>query len=1251
MVLNSNVGSDDSAVFTGNVTGDVTGNTTGNTTGDITGDVKTTAADGTASVVLNSNVGSDDSAVFTGNVTGDVTGNTTGNTTGDITGDVKTTAADGTASVVLNSNVGSDDSAVFTGNVTGDVTGNTTGNTTGDITGDVKTTAADGTASVVLNSNVGSDDSAVFTGNVTGDVTGNTTGNTTGDITGDVKTTAADGTASVVLNSNVGSDDSAVFTGNVTGDVTGNTTGNTTGDITGDVKTTAADGTASVVLNSNVGSDDSAVFTGNVTGNVTGDVTGNTTGNTTGDITGDVLTTAANGDVTKVLNSNVGSDSAATFTGNVIGDITGNATGDITGDVLTTAANGDVTKVLNSNVGSDSAATFTGNVTGNVTGNITGNVVAAGSVDITGAAGLILENDETITNSTDGTVLITAPITKASAALEVVGASTLTGNVTAAGDLAVAGSTALTGGLSLSSATASNPVLEIKNTIGDNATSGILQFVKAKTTLSSDGDDAGVILFKADNTAVEQISFGEILVEVSESDDTDEAGKFSLLVASSDGSNTSLKDGLVLVGSPTANKVDVTIGAGASSVVTAPGNLAVAGTLSVGGAFTIPASVGSSGQMLKVPASGTVLEWETVTIDDLSDAKLGGANFTGGLSIGHAMTAATLGLANYNTAIGVTALDALTEGDLNVAVGYNALTANTTGTGNTAIGYEALKENTIGSYNVAFGNKAGNTIDNGSSNVVIGGDADVDDADASNRIVIGKSTIGLDNNTVTLGNGYITNWLPTDDGEVSLGKASLEFQDAYFDGTVTSDAFAGPLTGNVTGNVSGTAATVTGAAQAAITSLGSLTGLDINGAMTINDNLLLDGDNKELRFYEGANYVGFKAPALAGNQIWVLPIEDGSTGNILKTNGSGTLSWTTNISGASSLDEFPDVLNNTSAANLVVGHIPGNITSGTSNSAFSQNSLDDLTSGAYNNAFGSGALAKVTTGNANTAMGHKAMESLVGGAENTAFGQGAMITLTTGGNNTAVGVSAGIGNQTGSYNTFVGYEAGNGTGNNSSNTAVGYQAGKGITTGADNVFIGKSAGNTIDDGSSNVVIGDDADVSATNSSNQIVIGKGATGQGNNYAVIGNAQVTRVYAAQDGEAVLYADATIVSSDERLKENIKSITHGLDFIKKLNPVSYDKMQVSDFLNNKTPNELKFEIGLLAQQVKKASESINFKSNIVTIDEDGIYRMDYQKITMPLIKAVQEQQVMIDSLKKIIEDQNKRFEKIESLLLKKE
>ena len=50
---------------------------------------------------------------------------------------------------------------------------------------------------------------------------------------------------------------------------------------------------------------------------------------------------------------------------------------------------------------------------------------------------------------------------------------------------------------------------------------------------------------------------------------------------------------------------------------------------------------------------------------------------------------------------------------------------------------------------------------------------------------------------------------PTGDAGLDLGTASLEFKDAFFDGTVTSDAFAGPLTGNVTGDVTGTSSKVT----------------------------------------------------------------------------------------------------------------------------------------------------------------------------------------------------------------------------------------------------------------------------------------------------------------------------------------------------------------------------------------------------------------------------------------------------------
>ena len=75
-------------------------------------------------------------------------------------------------------------------------------------------------------------------------------------------------------------------------------------------------------------------------------------------------------------------------------------------------------------------------------------------------------------------------------------------------------------------------------------------------------------------------------------------------------------------------------------------------------------------------------------------------------------------------------------------------------------------------------------------------------------------------------------------------------------GTLTATAFSGPLTGNVTGNASGTAATVTGAAQTAITSVGALTGLTVgsdgNGgdvtfhSGTAGDNFLWDSSEEKL---------------------------------------------------------------------------------------------------------------------------------------------------------------------------------------------------------------------------------------------------------------------------------------------------------------------------------------------------------------------------------------------------------------------
>jgi hypothetical protein len=50
---------------------------------------------------------------------------------------------------------------------------------------------------------------------------------------------------------------------------------------------------------------------------------------------------------------------------------------------------------------------------------------------------------------------------------------------------------------------------------------------------------------------------------------------------------------------------------------------------------------------------------------------------------------------------------------------------------------------------------------------------------------------------------------------------------------------------------------------------------------------------------DSSHYVGFKAPGtVTSNKVWVLPAADGTTGQVLSTDGSGTLSWSTAGGGA-----------------------------------------------------------------------------------------------------------------------------------------------------------------------------------------------------------------------------------------------------------------------------------------------------------------------------------------------------------------
>jgi len=82
-------------------------------------------------------------------------------------------------------------------------------------------------------------------------------------------------------------------------------------------------------------------------------------------------------------------------------------------------------------------------------------------------------------------------------------------------------------------------------------------------------------------------------------------------------------------------------------------------------------------------------------------------------------------------------------------------------------------------------------------------------------------------------------------------------------------------------------------------------GTNVVDAITYLSNLTMGGDvtlnaQADLRFADSdsSNWVAFQAPAtVASNVTWTLPNADGTSSQVLTTNGTGTLSWSTPSSG------------------------------------------------------------------------------------------------------------------------------------------------------------------------------------------------------------------------------------------------------------------------------------------------------------------------------------------------------------------
>ncbi len=65
-----------------------------------------------------------------------------------------------------------------------------------------------------------------------------------------------------------------------------------------------------------------------------------------------------------------------------------------------------------------------------------------------------------------------------------------------------------------------------------------------------------------------------------------------------------------------------------------------------------------------------------------------------------------------------------------------------------------------------------------------------------------------------------------------------------------------------------------------------------------------------LRFADSdsSNWVAFRAPAtIASNVTWTLPSADGTTGQVLSTNGTGTLSWTSAAGGGGGYGDLVEI--------------------------------------------------------------------------------------------------------------------------------------------------------------------------------------------------------------------------------------------------------------------------------------------------------------------------------------------------------
>jgi hypothetical protein len=368
-------------------------------------------------------------------------------------------------------------------------------------------------------------------------------------------------------------------------------------------------------------------------------------------------------------------------------------------------------------------------------------------------------------------------------------------------------------------------------------------------------------------------------------------------------------------------------------------------------------------------------------------------------------------------------------------------------------------------------------------------------------------------------------------------------------------------------------------------------------------------------------------------------------------------------------------------------------TTGSQNTAIGGQALRRNTIGLENVAVGRSAMMQNISGQQNTAVGVSALILNTSGASNTAIGRNASYNNTVGGFNTAVGTGASFSNQSGEYITAVGYQSlvnnrasyntslgalsmfNNSTG--TENVAVGYRALEENTTGWYNAVLGNRALSQNQTGLGNTAVGWGALFTITTGSYNTAIGflsgyghnpntgnNGLPPDVSNVTCIGYDAGFRTTGSNQVNIGNFSVGWIggnvgwgTYSDKRMKQDIKEDVPGIAFITRLKPVSYyinlsKEKEIAGANSNDEEWDGKHDIekrkmtGFLAQDVELAANEIgyNFSGIHKPKNGDGLYSLEYGSFVVPLVKAVQEQQQIIEKQQKQIDELLKRIEALE-------